>query len=133
MSTTRSQKRRNNLQDSSESNIETATSPVLVGYVETNDQDFSIAGPSAKSPRVENSTLERLSTSLKEEITSEIRNLLGESQKEILKLLKIKPNEQIREQEENTLGIEPKKFYTPTRSFRISSTLNDDASVSYNT
>ena len=53
------------------------------------DQDDGVAGPSKpKSPRVENSILESLRVSLKEEIISEIKGLLAESQREMLKLLR---------------------------------------------
>ena len=130
---TRSQKRRNNQQESSENVNETVSSPILVENVESSDQDESVAGPSsAKSPRIENSVLEGLRTSLKEEITSEIKGLLRESQKELLKLLKSKTTESIREQEDNSLGNAPREFYTPTRSVRINSTLNDDTNINRN-
>ena len=53
------------------------------------DQDVAVAGPSKpKSPRIENSFWKSLRASLKEEIISEIRNLLVESQKEMKKLLR---------------------------------------------
>ena len=130
---TRSQKRRNSQQESSETVNETASSPILVENVGSSDKDVQIAGPSsAKSPRIEKSVLEGLRASLNEVITSEIKSLLAESQKELLKLLKSKPNESIREQEDNTLENEPREFYTPTRSVRISSTLNNDANISRN-
>ena len=62
------------------------------------NQDAVVAGPSKpKFPRIESSFLESLRASLKEEITSEIKNLLVESQKEMLKLLKPKTGENIRE------------------------------------
>ena len=77
---TRSQKRRNNQQGSSEIVSEIISSPILVENGESSDQDASIAGPfSAKTPRIENSVLEGLRVSLKEEITSKIRSLLAES------------------------------------------------------
>ena len=76
----RSQKRKNNLQGSYENVSEIITSPVLVENVESICQDVLVAGPSSvKSPRLENSVLEGLRASLKEEITSEIRGLLAES------------------------------------------------------
>ena len=88
MSTTRSQKRRNEQQgdkDVSEGFI----SPIVVENPCSSNRDDEAAGPSKpKSPRIENSLLESLRASLKEEITSEIKNLLIESQKEMLKLLK---------------------------------------------
>ena len=56
-------------------------SPVLVQNVNLGDQDVMIAVAStAKSPRVENGDLEKLRASLKEEITSEIKGLVIESQ-----------------------------------------------------
>ena len=86
MSTTRSQKRRNVQQENSENVSEGFVSPVLAENSCPLDQDADIAGPSRpKSPRVENSFLKSLRASLKEEITSEIKNLIVESQKEMLK------------------------------------------------
>ena len=64
----------------------------------SSNQDVEAAGPSRpKSPRIENSLLENLRASLKEEITSEIKNLLVESQKEMLELLKPKTRENVRD------------------------------------
>ena len=84
MSTTRSQKRRNILQKNPENVHECLISPVVVGRSEFLDQDVSTTVPSnAKSPRIENSVLER--AFLREEITSEIKALLIESEKELLK------------------------------------------------
>ena len=61
------------------------------------NRDEEVAGPSKpKSPRIENSLLESLRASLKEEITSKIKNLLVESQKEMLKLLKPETRENSR-------------------------------------
>ena len=81
MSTTRSQKRRNNQQESTESVSEGFVSPIVVDNSCPLEQDVSVACPSRpKSPRIENSFLESLRASLKEEITSEIKNLLIESQ-----------------------------------------------------
>ena len=81
MSTTRSQKRKNNQQESVESVSEGVVSPIVVENPCFSDQDVSIAGPSKpKSPRIENSFSENLRDSLKEEKTSEIRSLLIESQ-----------------------------------------------------
>ena len=85
--------------------------------LDLSDQDILVAGPStAKSPRIENSILEGLRVSLKEEITSKFRGFLAESQKELLKLLKPKANENVRDQNENTLEGESSGFYTPKRS-----------------
>ena len=72
MSTTRSQKRKNVQQENSENVSEGFVSPVLVENSCPLDQDVGIAGPSkSKSAGVENSFLERLRASLKDEITSE--------------------------------------------------------------
>ena len=82
MLTTRSQKRRNDQQSISENVSEGLISPIGVGNPCSLSQDDVVAGPSrSKSPRIENSLLESLGASLKEEITSEIKNLLVESQK----------------------------------------------------
>ena len=79
MSTTRNQKRKNNQQESTENVSEGFVSPIMVNISCPVDQDVSVAGPSRqKSPRIENSFLENLRASLKEKITSEIKNLLGE-------------------------------------------------------
>ena len=113
----RSQTRRNLQQESTENVSGNITSPVLVENVNLGDQDFVVAGPSsAKSPRIENSVLEGLRASLNAKITSEIRGLLTESQREQLKLLKPITNEKAREQDKNTIESEPREFYTPTRS-----------------
>ena len=107
MSTTRSQQRKNNHQDSAENDNEVLISPVAVGNSGLLDQDVLVAGPfSAKYPRIENSVLESLRASLKEEITSEIKILLIESQREMLKLLKPKIGENSREEDENDLENE---------------------------
>ena len=88
MSNTRSQKRRNNQQEAVENVSEGFISPVVVENSCPLDQEVSDAGPSKpKSPRIEGSFLESLRASLKEEITSEIKNLLVESQTEMLRLL----------------------------------------------
>ena len=63
--------------------------------------------------------------SLKEEITSEIKTLLIESQKEMLKLLKPETRGIIRENTGEEVEEETRSFYTPTKSVRISSTQND--------
>ena len=86
MSTTRSQKRKNFQQENSENVSDGFVSPVVVVVEDPcfSEQGANSAGPSKlKSPRIENSLLESLRASLKEEITSEIKNLLIESQKEM--------------------------------------------------
>ena len=126
MSTTRSQKRRNDQQSASENVSEGLISPIVVENPCSLNQDDEVAGPSKpKSPRIENSLLESLRASLKEEITSEIKNLLIESQKEMLKLLKPETRGIIRENTEEEVEEETRNFYTPTKSVRISSTQND--------
>ena len=134
MSTTRSQKRQNIPQGNPENVSEILASPIFQEESSPCGRDILLVGPSsAKSPRIEGSTLEELRSSLKEEITSEIRNLLAESQRELLKLLKPKQNEPKRDQNENPPENECRDFYTPTRSVRISSTLNDDTNERRNT
>ena len=131
---TRSQKRGNNQQESSEIVSETVSSPIFVENVDPKDQDVVLAGPSkGKSPRVEKSVLESLRASLKEEIAFEIKSSLLEFQRELLKLLKPETNGNIREQEENSLRVESRYFYTPTRCVRINSSQNNDLSTSRNT
>ena len=126
MSTTRSQKRRNDQQSTSENVSEGLISPIVVGNSCSLNQDDGVAGPSnPKSPRIKNSLLESLRASLKEEITSEIKNLLVQSQKEMLKLLKPETRGNIRENTEEGVEEETRNFYTPTKSVRISSTQND--------
>ena len=122
MSTTRSQKRKNFQQENSENVSDGFVSPVEVENPCFSEQGASTAGPSKpKFPRIENSLLEGLRASLKEEITSEIKNLLIESLKEMMKLLRPETRENIEEE----VGNESRSFYTPTRSVRISSTQND--------
>ena len=82
---------------------------------------------------VENSTLESLWTSLKEEITSEMKKLPAESQRELLQLLKTKTGECKTEEEETSLESEKGSFYTPIKSVRINSTQNNDPTISRNT
>ena len=125
MSTTRSQKRKNDQQSTDENVSEGLISPIVVRDSCLLNQDDEVAGPSRpKSPRIENSLLESLRASLKEEITSEIKNLLIESQKEMLKLLKPETKVVTRENTEE-VEEETRSFYTPTKSVRISSTQND--------
>ena len=134
MSTTRSQKRRNNQQESTESVSEGFVSPIIVNNSCPLEQDVSVAGPSRpKSPRIEHSLLESFRASLKEEITSEIKNLLIESQKEMLKFLKPETRENVRENTEEEAENETRNFYTPTKVVRINSTQNNDTNVSRNT
>ena len=91
MSTTRSQKRKNIQHENSEHASEGFVSTVVVENPCFSEQDVGIAGPSRpKSPRIENSLLESLRASLKDEITSEIKGLFIESQKEMLKLWGLK-------------------------------------------
>ena len=133
MSTTRSQKRRNNQQESTESVSEGLVSPKTLKNVGHSEQDASIAGPSStKSPRVDNSLLENLRASLKDEITSEFKNLLVESQKELARLLKHKTGEKVRKNVDEEPENETRSFYTSTKSVRIISTDNDDPSTSRN-
>ena len=90
MSTTRSQKRKNNQQESAGSVSEGLVSPIVVENPLFSDQDVSIAGPSRpKSPRIENIFLENLRASSKEEITSENKSLLIESQKEMFEQMNV--------------------------------------------
>ena len=134
MSTTRSQKRKNNLQENNESVSECLVSPIVVENPCSPDQVVSIAGPSRpKSPRIENSLLESFRASLKEEITSEIKSLLIGSQEEMLKLLKPKAGEIVRENTEKEVENETRNFYTPTKSVIINSTQNNEPTVSRNT
>ena len=115
MSTTRSQKRKKNQQESTESVSEGFVSPIIVGNSCPLEQDAFVAGPSKpNSPRIEGSFLESLKACLTEEITSEIKNLLVESQKEMLKLLKPETRENIRENTEEETENETRSFYTPT-------------------
>ena len=97
------------------------------------DQDVSATGPSsANSLRIENSVLESLCASLREEITSEVKALLMQSQKEMVKLLNSKTGESVREEDENDLENQTRSFYTPTKSVRINSTHNNDPCTSLN-
>ena len=133
MSTTRSQKRKNFQQGNSEIVSDGFVSPVVGEDTCSPEQDVSSAGPSKpKSPRIENSLLENLRASLKEEITSEIKNLLIKSQKEMVKPLKPETRQNIRENVEEGMENETRSFYTRTRSVRISSTQNDQ-DISRNT
>ena len=119
MSTTRSQKRRNDQQEGDRNVSEGFLSPIVMENPCSSNQDVEVAGPS----RIENSLLENLRASLKEEITSEIKNLLIESQKEML--VKPKTRENVRDNFNEETENETRNFYTPTKSVRISSTQND--------
>ena len=111
MSTTRSQKRKNFQQENSENVSDGFVSPVVGENPCFPEQEVSCAGPSKpKSPRIENSLLESWKASLKEEITSEIKNLLIESQKEIMKLLKPETRENIIENDEEGMENETRNF-----------------------
>ena len=126
MSTTRSQKRKNDQQAGDRNVSEGFVSPIIVENPCFAEQDVEVAGPSRpKAPCVENSLLESLRASLKEEITSEIKNLLVESQREMLKLLKPETRGNIRDNIDDEAENETRSFYTPTKSVRINSTRND--------
>ena len=126
MSTTRSQKRKNDQQEGDRNVSEGFVSPIVMENPCSSNQDVEVAGPSRpKSPRIENSLLENLRASLEEEITSEIKNLLIESQKEMLKLLKPETRESVRGSFDEETENETRSFYTPTKSVRINSTQND--------
>ena len=85
MSTTRSQKRKNTQREAEDNVSEGFISPINKENSRSSNQDTDVAGPTRpKSSRVENSSLESLRASLKQEITSEIKNLLIESQREML-------------------------------------------------
>ena len=130
MSTTRSQKRKNIQRETDDNVSEGFVSPIITEDSHPSDQNVELAGPSRpKSPRVENSLLETMRSSLKEEITSEIKALLLESQKEMLKLLRPETRENIRDHVPEELENETRSFYTPTKTVRINSTQNEDHSV----
>ena len=130
MSTTRSQKRKNTQREADDNVSEGFVSPINMENSCLLDQNVELAGPSRpKSPRVENSFLESIRSSLKEEITSEIRALLIESQKEMLKLLRSETKENARDEASEELGNETRNLYTPTKTVRINSTQNEDHSI----
>ena len=66
-----------------------------------------------------------MKASLKEEITSEIKSHLVESQKDMLKLLKPKIEETVRENIEEETEGEVRSFSTPTKFVRINATQNN--------
>ena len=128
MSITRSQKRRNDQQEVVENVSEGFVSPVIAENSCPLDREVDVVGPSKpKSHRVENSALESLRVSLKEEITSEIKNLLMESQREMLKLLRSETGENVRNSTIDETENETRSFHTPTKTVRINSTSNDDS------
>ena len=128
---TRSQKRRNFPQESSQIVSESMVTPIVVENESSADQDVLAAGPSrAKYPRVENSSLGSLRASLKEEITSEFKTLLAEFRRELLKLLKPKPGECVIEEVEASLKNEEVFTTLINRSEYI--TQNNDPGTSRN-
>ena len=134
MSTTRSQKRRNTQRKAEDNVSEGFISQIDVENSRSSNQDTDVAGPSRpKSPRVEKSFLECLRASLKEEVTPEIKNLLLESQKEMLKLLRLGTGENVRDSTVEETENETRNFYTPTKIVRINSTQNNDPDSSRNT
>ena len=99
---TRYQERKNNQQESLE-NLNECLVSILVAKVNLGETGVMVAGPSnAKSHRVEDSILERLRTSLKEEITSEVKRLILELLKGQMKLLKSKSGGNECEESETT-------------------------------
>ena len=106
-------------------------SPILVENEGPVCQDVWQSPSPAKWPRVENSSLESLRASSKEEFTSEISSLLNEPHKELLKMLKPKTGECVNEEDETTLENET-RFYTPTKSVRMKSTQSNDPCTSRN-
>ena len=130
MSTTRSQKRKNTQREADDNVSEGFVSPINMENSCLLNQNVELADPSRpKSPRVEKSFLESIRSSLKEEITSEIRALLLESQKEMLKLLRSETKENARDEASEELGNETRNLYTPTKTVRINSTQNEDHSI----
>ena len=93
----------------------------------------NVRGPSKpKSPRIEGSFLENLRASVKKKINPDIKNLLVESQRAMLKLLKVETRGDIRENTEEETENETRSFYTATKSVRINSTQNNDPCSSRN-
>ena len=77
--------------------------------------------------------MDSLRASLKEETTLEIKGLLRESQNELLKLLKSKKGENVREEsEENAIDAASRNLYTPTRSVKINPVRKNDPCTSRN-
>ena len=127
MSTTRSQKRKNTQREAEDNVSEGFISPINIENSRSSNQDIDVAGPSRpKSPRLENRSLESLRASLKEEITSEIKNLLLESQREMLKLLRPEIGENVRNSTVDETENETRSIHTPANIVRINSTQNND-------
>ena len=116
-------KKKNTQRDAEDIVSEGFISPVNIENSRSSNQNIDVAGPSRpKSPRIENSSLESLRASLKEEITSEIKNLLLESQREMLKLLRSETGENVRNNTIDETENETRSFHTPTKIVRINST-----------
>ena len=127
MATTRSRKSKNTQRDTEDIVSEGFISPINIENSHSSNQDIDVAGPSRpKSPRIENSSLESLRVSLKEEIASEIKTLLLESQREMLKLLRSETGENVRNYTVDETENETRSFHTPTKIVRINSTQNND-------
>ena len=71
--------------------------------------------------------MESLRVALKEEITSEIKSILMESQREKLKLLRSETGENVRNSTTDETENETRSFHTPTKTVRINSTSNHDS------
>ena len=80
---------------------------------------------------MENSALESLRASIKKEITSKIKGLLIQSQKEVLKLLKPETKENENEEPKATSEVNPRNFHTVPKSVRINRVLNNDPDLSF--
>ena len=79
---TRSQKRRNVIQESTKKVNESVVPPISVGNGGLREPGAMVGGPShANSPRFENSTLETLRDFLEKEIASGNKNILLENKK----------------------------------------------------
>ena len=126
MSTTRSQKRRKTRRELEDNVSEGFISPINVDNSRSLNQETDVPGPSKPKSPIENSLLESLRVSIEEEITSEIKNLLLESQKEMLKLLRSETGENVRNNSVEETESETRNFYTPTKIVRIKSTQNND-------
>ena len=126
MSTTRSQKRKNTQREAEDNVSEGFISQINIKNSRSSNQDTDVAGPPRpKSPRVKNSFLESFRASLKEEITSEIENLLLESQRE-MKLLRSETGDNVRNSKVDETENETRSFHTPTKMVRINSTQTND-------
>ena len=108
----RSQKRKNNQQQSTKNVSERVGSAILVENANLGEQDDKVADLSnAKSLRIDKSIPENLRTYLKAEITSELKGLILELEKELLKLLKPKSGGNESEENEATPENESRNFY----------------------